>query len=255
MIILPNAKINIGLNILRKRDDGYHDLQTIFYPVELYDALEIAEYQGPEEYFFTTSGYEIDSPPESNLVIKALRLVKKYYKIPPLRIHLHKNIPLGAGLGGGSADAAFMIKILDYYFNLHIPHKEQLALAAEICADCAFFIDHAPSYATGIGDKLQRVRLSLGKYEIKIEKPDVNINTSEIYKKITPNENVPDLRELINLPIEEWKNHIFNDFEKIVFQDYPQVAQLKQKFYEQGAIYASMTGSGSAVFGIFKPID
>ena len=252
MIVFPNAKINIGLNILRKREDGYHDIQTVFYPVDLCDALEIVEHQGNEDYIFTSSGLEIDGSSENNLVIKALKLIKKHYDLPPVRIHLHKKIPMGAGLGGGSADATFTIKLLNDLFNLGISKAEMLKFAAEICADCAFFVENRPVFATGIGDKLQNIDLSLENYEIKIEKPDIHISTSNIYQKIRPNDNVKDLRELIKLPVEDWNDNIFNDFEDVIFREYPQVARLKQKFYEQGAIYASMTGSGSAVFGIYS---
>jgi 4-diphosphocytidyl-2-C-methyl-D-erythritol kinase len=252
MIVFPNAKINIGLNILRKRKDGYHDLQTIFYPIDLKDALEVVVSEEVKDFEFFSSGIAIDAPVEKNLVIKAYQLMKKHFDIPGIKIHLHKNIPFGAGLGGGSADAAFMIKLLNDMFGFGLSREDMKKFASQLGADCAFFIDNKPAFATGIGDKLTVIDDFLTGYEIKIIKPKVAINSAGIYKEIVPNENVKDLRKLIELPISEWKNKIFNDFEKVVFKRYPEIANIKHKFYDEGAIFSLMTGTGSTVYGIFE---
>ncbi|MCK5729732.1 MAG: 4-(cytidine 5'-diphospho)-2-C-methyl-D-erythritol kinase [Draconibacterium sp.] len=254
MISFPNAKINIGLNVVSKRADGYHNLETIFYPVKLTDALELAN---SDEMQFSSSGIEIDGNPEHNMVYKAYQLLQYDFKLPPVKLHLHKTIPFGAGLGGGSADAAFTLKMLNEYFNLKISSVKLQKYASQIGADCPFFIENRPVFATGIGNQFQPVNLDLSEYEILIVKPDISVGTPEAYKNIIPTKPTFNLKEIENLPIEEWRNFIKNDFEKSIFNKYPEIKNLKETLYKMGALYASMSGSGSALFGIFRhlPVD
>lgn len=254
MIVFPNAKINIGLNVVSKRDDGYHNLETIFYPVKLSDALEFTE---SVETQLSTSGITIDGPPENNLVLKAYHILKADFELPSIRFHLHKVVPFGAGLGGGSADAAFTFKMLNDYYQLGLSVQQLEKYALKVGADCPFFIQNKPTFATGIGNEFQNIELDLSEYEIIILKPDIAVSTPEAYKNVIPRNPKFRLKEIVKTPIEGWKNMIVNDFEKSVFQQYPQIAELKRILYELGANFASMSGSGSAVFGIFRrlPID
>lgn len=249
MIVFPNAKINIGLNVVSKRDDGYHNLETIFFPVKLADALEFAE---AEETSLSTSGIQMHGDPEQNLVLKAFRLLQSDFNLPQLQFHLHKVIPFGAGLGGGSSDAAFTLKMLNDYFNLELTQQKLESYAAQIGADCPFFILNKPIFATGIGNKFHNIELNLADYGVIILKPDISVSTPEAYKNIIPRNPKFRLTEIIKTPVSDWKNLIVNDFEKSVFAKYPQIAELKQLLYDLGAEYASMSGSGSAVFGIFR---
>ena len=249
MIALPNAKINIGLNVVSKRPDGYHNLETVFLPVQLSDILEIVP-SGKLE--FTTSGLEIEGEPEHNLVLKAYRLLKKDFDIPPVKMHLHKIIPFGAGLGGGSSDAAYALKMLNNQFILKLDTETLREYAARLGADCPFFIDNKPAFASGIGDELFPVSLDLTAYKIVIAKPDCMVSTAEAYRNVFPKESSFNLREIVNLPVEEWRNTIKNDFEDSIFPLYPEIRKIKETLYELGADYASMSGSGSAVYGIFR---
>jgi 4-diphosphocytidyl-2-C-methyl-D-erythritol kinase len=249
MIVFPNAKINIGLNVVSRREDGYHNLETIFFPVKLADALEFAE---AEKTTLTTSGIQINGDPEENLILKAYRLLQSDFNLPHLQFHLHKVIPFGAGLGGGSSDAAFTLKMLNDYFRLEIPQQKLEAYAAQIGADCPFFILNKPVFATGIGNKFHNIELNLTDYEIVILKPEINVSTPEAYKNVIPRNPKFRLNEIVKTPVSQWKNLIVNDFEKSIFPKYPQIAELKQLLYNLGADFASMSGSGSAVFGIFR---
>lgn len=249
MIVFPNAKINIGLNVISKREDGYHNIETIFYPVKLSDALEIADSGNTE---FTLSGWRLGGSVEDNLIYKAYLLLKNDFKLPKFKIHLHKTIPFGAGLGGGSSDAAFTIKLLNEYFNLGLDLAQLEKYASLLGADCSFFIFNKPAFASGIGDQLKPVEIDLSDYEILIVKPKVAVNTSVAYRNIKPANPSFSLQELNKISIEEWKNLVVNDFEKTVFPTYPEIQNLKEVLYEMGAIYASMSGSGSAVFGVFR---
>ena len=252
MLVFPNAKINIGLNILEKRPDNFHNIQTIFYPIGLSDALEVVEDNSIEDDFeISFSGIEVDAEPQNNLVVKAYLMLKDKYKLPKIRIHLHKNIPFGAGMGGGSSDAAFMLVLLNNLFDIGLNQEQLLYFASLLGSDCAFFVLNYPCFATKKGEVLQSINLDLSQYSIVVAKPDVNIPTKNVYSLVTPNNNVQSLEELIKLPIEQWKDTIVNDFEKPIFKQYPKIAALKQKFYDFGAIYSQMTGSGSAIFGIF----
>jgi len=252
MICFPNAKINIGLYVTEKRADGYHNVETLFFPTKLCDVLEILENkEGNEAYVWSSSGISIDAKAEDNLCIKALNLLKQDYYIPPVKIHLHKVIPFGAGLGGGSADAAFTLKTLNEMFALEIGTEKLIEYASILGADCAFFILNTPHMATGIGDVLSKKEIDLKGHHLVLVKPENHISTPEAYAGITPR--VPDfsLCDQLGLPVAEWKSAIKNDFETSVFPNHPEIKQIKDQMYSNGAIYASMTGSGAAVFGLF----
>lgn len=250
MIFYANAKINLGLNVVEKRNDGFHNIESIFYPVmDLFDVLEVVENQQLE---FTSSGIEIPGDEDSNLCIKAFQIIKENHDIPNVKIHLLKNIPIGAGLGGGSSDAAFMLKALNELFNLHLSNEKLIDYARKLGSDCAFFIENKPAYAYHRGDKLETIDIDLSSYKIEIEYPDIHIGTTEAYSGIVPVLSKENLKDLIKQPIEGWKSSIKNDFEESVFPLHPSIEELKKKMHTKGAIFASMTGSGSAVFGIFK---
>lgn len=248
MLTFPNAKINIGLNITEKRPDGYHNLETIFYPIELCDTLEFVQ---TEEAKFSYSGLEIEGDSDNNLIMKAYRLLKEEFDLPAINIHLHKAIPMGAGLGGGSADAAFMLKMLNDEFNLGLSSIELQQRATKLGADCPFFIDNKPVLAKGIGNIFEPTTINLSGYHIVLIKPDVHVSTAEAYGGCRPQRWTTPLEEAIKQPISEWKNYIFNDFEKTVFIAHPELAKIKEMLYEKGAIYAAMSGSGSTIYGIF----
>ena len=239
MICFPNAKINLGLNVVSKRPDGYHNIETIFYPIPVKDALEIVASDQPS---FTQTGIPVDAPQEKNLVIKALNALKTRYEIPPLEIHLLKAIPFGAGLGGGSADAAFMLKLVNDFCGLDIHPDELEAIASTIGADCPFFIRNTPVFATGTGNQFEPVDLSLKDYYLCLVKPDVAVSTPEAYSMVTPA--APETSE--------WKERMVNDFERSVFPKHPVIERIKDTLYEGSALYAAMSGSGSSVFGLFE---
>jgi 4-diphosphocytidyl-2-C-methyl-D-erythritol kinase len=255
MVVFPNCKINIGLNITGKRPDGFHDLQTIFYPIAIKDALEIIENKtGDEAVIFTSSGNEIDAKPTENLCVSAYQLLKKDFpKLPAVQIHLHKNIPIGAGLGGGSADAAFTLQLLNSKFSLSLSQKDLSKYAATLGSDCAFFLLNKPCYATGRGELVQAVDLNLTSYKILLINPGIHINTVWAFSQLNlSTKKQPELNQLIKQPIQNWKNQLTNDFEAPVFAAYPEIEFIKNNLYQQGAIYAAMSGSGSSVYGIFE---
>ncbi|MGF7082647.1 4-(cytidine 5'-diphospho)-2-C-methyl-D-erythritol kinase [Mucilaginibacter sp. UYCu711] len=248
MINFPNAKINIGLNITERRPDGYHNLETIFYPVQIKDALEVIE---APELSFESSGLDIPGRMEDNLCVKGYHLLKKDFDLPPVKIHLHKNIPIGAGLGGGSANAAFFIRLMNDKFNLDLTIDQQLNYARKLGADCAFFIENKPVFAFEKGDEFETIKLDLSGYSIALVMPDIHISTSEAYSGVKPAPVKQSLFDLIYEPIGEWKNFIKNDFENNIFKNHLEIRGVKAALYEAGAIYASMSGSGASVFGIF----
>jgi 4-diphosphocytidyl-2-C-methyl-D-erythritol kinase len=252
MLTFPNAKINLGLNIVERRPDGYHTIETVFYPIGLSDILEVEPSETCADYSFSSSGIAIDGDPEDNLIIRAYRLLRSDYQFPPVDISLVKQIPFGAGLGGGSSDAAFMLKTLNELFELKITPVKLEKLAARLGADCPVFIKNEPVYATGIGNVFTRVKLSLKGKFIVLVKPDIHISTAEAYSFVVPQKPEISLSKLIKLPITEWKNTIKNDFEKPIFLKYPEIGTIKNTLYKKGAIYASMSGSGSSVYGIFE---
>ncbi len=254
MVVFPNCKINLGLHVVSKRKDGYHNIETIFYPVPLKDALEIIPSE--TKTIFTASGIPIDAHPENNLCTKAYQLMAKSFHIPPVKIHLHKLIPYGAGLGGGSSNAAFTINTLDKIFELGIPTKKKLEIASKIGADCAFFIQNKAIMAKGIGNIFSEVSLDLTGYYIVIVKPGFGISTKEAYSGVRINKKALNLEEIIAHPVNQWKELLTNDFETHILLKYPGIKAIKQELYNCGAVYASMSGSGSAVYGLFdKKID
>lgn len=253
MIVFPNAKINIGLFVVQKRADGFHNLETVFCPIALSDILEIQRKEGESgEYEFKNTGIEIGGVPEKNLAVRAYQLLAQEYALPALYIHLHKVIPFGAGLGGGSSDAAFMLRALNEYFELNLSQEKMIGYASRLGSDCAFFIIDRPVFASGKGEVLEEVSLDLKNYRIVLLKPDFGVPTPEAYAGITPAFAKCNLRELPQYALDTWKDEVENDFEKTVGAKYPRIMELKRDLYESGALYAAMTGSGSAVFGIFE---
>lgn len=257
MITFPNAKINLGLNIVEKRPDGYHNLETIFYPINLQDALEVTRRENNDkEYTLHISGSPLEGEPEDNLVVKAYKLLKDYPGLLPVDIHMYKHIPAGAGLGGGSSDAACMIKLLNDKFSLGLSTERMEEYAVKLGADCAFFIRNKPVFATGIGNLFEPVELSLKGYHIILIKPDIFVSTRDAFAEIKPVRPAVSLKEIVKQPMETWKNSMKNDFEDSVFKKFPEIAAIKDELYDLGAVYAAMSGSGSSVYGIFKaPIE
>lgn len=259
MITFPCAKINLGLNIVSKREDGYHNLETVFYPIPLCDALEI-KYMGEEfpsdvPCDLKVTGNAVDCDEQDNLVIKAYNLLAKDFELPRVHAHLVKRIPSQAGLGGGSSDGAYMIRLLDERFRLNIGNPEMERYAARLGADCAFFITSEPSFAEGIGDQLMPAdgpEGNLKGYYLVVVKPNVAVSTKEAYAAIIPKKPVKCCRDIVRQPIETWKEELVNDFEVPIFAQHPLLADIKDKLYQMGAVYASLSGSGSALYGIFK---
>ncbi|MDR2474086.1 MAG: 4-(cytidine 5'-diphospho)-2-C-methyl-D-erythritol kinase [Tannerella sp.] len=249
MLLFPNAKINLGLHITAKRPDGYHDIETVFYPVPLCDALEAVK---SETLSFSLSGLPLDATADDNLVMKAYRLMAARYDVEPLEIYLRKTIPSGAGLGGGSADAAFMLKLINELCSCGLSEMELETIAAEIGADCPFFIRNKPVVATGRGDVFEPVALSLKGYYLYIIKPPFTVSTREAYASVKPCKPSFSLASLTDIHIGEWRHCLVNDFEPSVFAKYPAIGEIKEQLYALGAEYAAMSGSGSSVFGVFK---
>ena len=255
MITFPNAKINLGLDVVCRRSDGYHDISTLFYPVPLCDILEMTELPDGENPSLTVYGNTIDCPPEKNLVMKAYRAMAERYEIPSVAFYLVKKIPDGAGLGGGSADAAFAIRMLRDSFLPQVNDNTLAEIAATIGADCPFFIYNKPMYATGIGDILTPVPDVLNGYTMLLVKPDVYVSTKEAYSMIHPASPEKTVSEIVAQLPDVWKTELKNDFEPGVFAKFPVVKQIKQCMYDGGAVYASMSGSGSSVYGIFESVN
>jgi 4-diphosphocytidyl-2-C-methyl-D-erythritol kinase len=252
MLTYPNAKINLGLNIIERRPDGYHNIETVFYPVGLSDILEVVPSDACLDYSFSSSGIELGGDPEDNLIIKAYRLLRSDYQFPAIDISLIKQIPFGAGLGGGSSDAAFMLKMLNEIFELKITNRKLEKYATLLGADCPVFIKNKPVFASGTGNVFTPIKLSLkGKFLVLI-KPDIHVSTPEAYSHVNPQTPEISLIDLIQRPMNEWKDTIKNDFEMSVFDTYPEIGSIKNHLYNLGAVYASMSGSGSSVYGIFN---
>ena len=259
MIVYPNAKINIGLNVVEKRPDGYHNLETVFYPINLQDAIEIKEIEDDAPacgYRLKVTGSVLDGSPEDNLVVRALKLLKQDFDLPPVSIVLYKHIPTGAGLGGGSSDAAFTIKTLNERFNLGLSDEQMEDYCTQLGADCPFFIKNQPVFATGIGNVFHPIEMNLKYKQMVLVKPDIFVSTKDAYAKVKVQHPEKQLPELLSQPIETWKDTVVNDFEMSVFSKYPEIAAIQDKMYDLGALYASMSGSGSSVFGIFDdPVE
>ena len=253
MLSFPNCKINLGLHILGKRDDGFHNLETVFYPVPFKEALELipSTNTGIE---FTATGLAVDGNAADNLCVKAYHLLKKDFpEIPTIKIHLHKAIPLGAGLGGGSADAAFMLKLLNEKFKLNLSTDQLINYALQLGSDCPFFIINKPCLATGRGEMLEEIAVDLSAYKIVLINPGIHINTGWAFSNISPAQPARSIKEIIHQPVNTWKDELKNDFESAVFTAHPAIKEIKETLYSQGAVYAAMSGSGSTVFGIFEP--
>lgn len=251
MIDFPNCKINLGLNITQKRSDGFHNIETVFYPVKWADSLEII-LGGDRAFDMVISGLKVEGNTEENIVYKAYQLLSKKHQLPNLKVYLHKVLPMGAGLGGGSSDAAFFLKQVNKHLNLNLSTEKLTEVAKKLGSDCAFFIGNTPVFATGKGDKFEPVEVDLDKYHILVVYPSIHSNTREAYEGVVPASPKKSIKQIISQPIETWKNELVNDFEKSIFKKYPEIEKLKQQLYESGAIYASLSGSGSAVFGVFK---
>ena len=257
MITFPNCKINLGLWVIQRRPDGYHNIQTVMLPVLPWcDILEIVDTKGTETTLAVT-GIQIDSPPENNLCYKAWRLMADAYGIPPVSIHLHKVIPAGAGLGGGSSDASFTLKMLDSMFNLNLGYETLRSLAVQLGMDCSFFIENMPALSTGRGEFLKPVPLNPDGYYVVIVKPPVHVSTAAAFLGTKPLFRENSIDEITNLPVSDWKHELHNDFENTVFDLYPEIQDIRNLMYQHGATYSSMSGSGSAVYGLFteKPAE
>ena len=261
MITFPIAKINLGLNIVEKRSDGYHNLETVFYPLPIQDTLEIhemdSEFPSKVKCDIKVSNMTIDGDEQKNLVVKAYNLLSNVFTLPRLHVHLHKSIPSQAGLGGGSSDAAYMLKLLNQTFRLGLQNEELICLAKNLGADCPFFIVSQPSYATGIGECLTPINLYLSGLYIVVIKPNIAVSTAEAFRNIIPQAPEKNCAEIVLQPIETWRKELHNDFENSVFVKYPELQRIKDMLYEIGALYASMSGSGSSIYGIFhrKPLE
>ena len=248
MILYPNAKINIGLNILSKRGDGFHNLSSVFYPIyNCYDVIEIIK---SDTFMFTTSGLKI--PYGKNLCVRAYEKIQSIYNISPVHIHLHKMIPIGSGLGGGSSNASFILKGLNEIFNLNLSLKELEKISSEIGSDCPFFIDNTPKIVTGKGEIMFDIDLDLYHFEIKLTHSKVSISTQEAFSNIKPKSIDSNIDKSILDPIKDWKKKIRNDFEENIFKIYPEIKLNKEDLYKNGALFASMSGTGSTVYGIFN---
>jgi len=249
MIVFPNAKINIGLNIVARRPDGYHNLETVFYPIKINDVLEAVE---SSKLSFEASGLGIPGRVEDNLCIKGYHLLKNDFDVPPVTIHLHKHIPIGAGLGGGSADAAFFIRLMNDKFKLGLTDDAMMDYARQLGADCAFFIRSQPVYAFEKGDRFEPVAVDLSAYQLVLVMPPVQVSTAEAYRGVKPAVPQFALKDAVAKPVTEWRHYIKNDFEGHILNNHPVIRGVKAALYEAGAVYASMSGSGASVFGVFK---
>lgn len=248
------CKINLGLNIVERRPDGYHNIQTIFYPVPLYDELTISENPDSEaEDTLTLGGNPLEGEVQDNLVLRAVRLLRQEgYQFPSLHIDLRKVIPSGAGLGGGSSDAACMVRTLSRLYDLSLSEEQMKWFAARLGADCPFFIKSHPVYAEGIGDVFTPISLNLSGWYLLMVKPEVHVSTREAYAGVRPHQPVCSLLETAQLPVGQWADKMVNDFEASIFSSHPLLAEIKQGLYNQGAVYAAMSGSGSTIFGLFR---
>ena len=249
MILFPTAKINLGLNVLYKREDEFHELDTCMFPIAVSDVLEILS---SEEFMFKQTGLTVDGDQEMNLVVKAFRLMQERFNIPNVAIHLRKNIPMGAGLGGGSSDATYTILGLNEMFNIKLTNIELQELASQLGSDCAFFVENLPQLAKGRGENLTTIQLDLSQYYMKIVNPGIHIGTAEAYKDMTFSGQEIPVEQVLQLPIDQWQGLLQNSFEKEVFLNHPEIGELKSKLLDEGAVYASMSGSGSTVYGIYS---
>ncbi len=252
MVVFPNAKINLGLQVVSRRQDGYHHIDSLFYPIGFCDVLEILPCKQGENFSFQQLGEELDCEQETNLVVRAYRLLEKEYALPPIRLILKKNIPTGAGLGGGSADASFTLRGINEMFSLGLNQTRLEKYALKLGADCPFFINNSPCLVSGVGEVLHPIDFSLKGYFMVLLKPDIHVSTAEAYSRIIAQKPALSIAEIIKYPVEQWKTRLKNDFEASVIPNHPVIQTLKDDLYKQGAVYASMSGSGAAVYGLFE---
>jgi 4-diphosphocytidyl-2-C-methyl-D-erythritol kinase len=257
MILFPNAKINLGLHIIRKRSDGYHDIETFFCPVNLCDALEIIPQKTPAESAinvkFSCTGISVEGKTADNICLKAWHLLKKDYPgLPPVQMHLHKVIPTGAGLGGGSSDGAFTLQLLNKLFNLQVPETKLSDYAFQLGSDCPFFLLNKPCFAQGRGEQLEPLGIDLSGYEILLINPGIHISTAKAFSGVSPCVPEKSIYGVVQQPVSTWRQELANDFEQTVFPLYPSLKEIRDTLYDSGAVYASMTGSGSAIYGLFE---
>ena len=257
MITFPIAKINLGLNVVERRPDGYHNLETVFYPVPIRDALEVTtmdpQFPSPYDCDLKVTNISIEGDEQRNLVVRAYQLLKQDFpQLPRIHAHLHKAIPTQAGMGGGSSDCAYMIRLLNEQFQLGLSTQQMQQYAARLGADCAFFILSQPAYAEGIGERLEPIALNLSQYWIAVVRPDIPVPTKEAFSLVHPHHPEKNCRDVVMQPIETWRQDLVNDFEQSVFTLHPEIGAIKQQLYSLGAVYAAMSGSGSAVFGLFR---
>lgn len=258
MVVFPNSKINIGLNILDKRPDGFHNLETVFVPIQLKDSLEIIRAKENTGVTFSQSGFAVDGNADDNLCVKAYHLLKKDFpQLPSIQMHLHKTVPMGAGLGGGSADAAFTLQMLNDKFHLGLSTNQLIQYSLSLGSDCPFFIINKPCFASGRGEILTPLELSLKGYHLVLINPGIHVNTGWAFARLkTGNRVSKKLSEHITAPVADWRNLIGNDFEEPVFTAHPSLKEIKENLYNKGALYAAMSGSGSSIFGLFtSPAD
>ncbi len=259
MILFPQAKINLGLNVVERRPDGYHNLETVFYPVPLQDALEVQvmadEFPSDVDCDLKVTGISVEGDERRNLVVRAYELLKQEFpQLPRVHAHLYKAIPTQAGMGGGSSDCAAMLTLLNREFRLGLTEEQLISRAARLGADCPFFIVNRPAYAEGIGERLQPVGLDLGGWFLAVVRPDIPVPTKEAFALITPRRPAVNCRDLVAKPVEQWRGVLLNDFEQSVFALHPEIGRVKEQLYELGAVYSAMSGSGSAVFGLFRKL-
>ena len=257
MITFPIAKIDLGLNVVEKRPDGYHNLQTVFYPVPVKDALEVFTmddaFPSDVDCDLKVTNISIDGDEQRNLVVRAYNLLKADFPaLPRCHAHLWKGIPTQAGMGGGSSDCAYMIRLLNEMFHLGLSEQQMIDYAARLGADCAFFIKNGPCYAEGIGERLEDIQLDLSGWHIAVVRPDIPVPTKEAFSRIRPHFPVKNCRDIVMQPVETWRDQLVNDFEESVFALHPEIGLVKEKLYKMGATYAAMSGSGSALFGLFR---
>ncbi|MBQ8157666.1 MAG: 4-(cytidine 5'-diphospho)-2-C-methyl-D-erythritol kinase [Prevotella sp.] len=257
MICFPCAKINLGLNVIRRRSDGYHDLETVFYPVPIQDALEVQlmdkQFPSVVDCDLKISNIQIEGDEQKNLVVRAYQLLKQDYpQIPRVHAHLYKQIPTQAGMGGGSSDCAAMIQLLNRMFDLKLDEQQMIRYAAKLGADCPFFILNRPAYAEGIGERLYPIEVDLRGWWLAVVRPNIPVPTKDAFALITPQQPQHHCIDVIKEPVEDWKDLLVNDFENSVFQLHPEIGEVKQSLYRMGAVYAAMSGSGSALFGLFR---
>ncbi len=257
MITFPNAKINLGLNVVEKRPDGYHNLETVFYPVPITDALEVfpmdPSFPSDVDCDLKVTNISIDGDEQKNLVVKAYNLMKQDFPtLPRIHVHLYKGIPTQAGMGGGSSDCGFMITLLNQQFQLGLTDQQMIDYAAKLGADCAFFVLNKPCYAEGIGEELQPVSLDLKGWYLAVVRPAIPVSTKEAFSLIVPQHPEKNCLDIVRQPAETWRDQLTNDFEKSVFAIHPEIGAIKDRLYDMGAVYAAMSGSGSSLFGLFR---